>query len=74
MYCKTCGNQITGSMECALCKPTKTSFYLSSTTKTFPMQDGPNLPWNIAEKIYKVYVDLYGDGQSMERMADAAVR
>ena len=36
----------------------------------FPMQDGPKIPWSLAETIYKVYKDLFGNDQSLERLAE----
>lgn len=37
--------------------------------RQFPMQDGPSIPWSLAERIYYVYTGLYGEGQGMERLA-----
>jgi len=37
--------------------------------KQFPMQDGPSIPWSLAERIYFVYADLFGQQQSLERLA-----
>ena len=34
------------------------------------MQDGPDIDWITAEKIYKVYSELYGTQQSLERLAE----
>jgi hypothetical protein len=34
------------------------------------MQDGPSIPWSLAERIYAVYADLYGRDQSLERLAE----
>lgn len=36
----------------------------------FPMQDGPNIPWSVAQKIYKLYSGLFGTEQSLERLAE----
>jgi hypothetical protein len=33
------------------------------------MQDGPSIPWPLAERIYWVYVDLFGEEQTLERLA-----
>ena len=38
--------------------------------KRFPMQDGPDIDWITAEKIYKIYSELYGTDQSLERLAE----
>ena len=38
--------------------------------REFPMQDGPDIPWSLAEKIYKMYSDLFGGEQSLERLAE----
>jgi hypothetical protein len=37
--------------------------------RQFPMQDGPSIPWSLAERIYFVYTVLYGEGQGMETLA-----
>lgn len=39
-------------------------------SKRFPMQDGPDIDWITAEKIYAVYSGLYGTDQSLERIAE----
>ena len=36
----------------------------------FPMQDGPDIDWTTAEKVYKIYSELYGTDQSLERLAE----
>ena len=36
----------------------------------FPMQDGPSIPWSLAERIYSVYSDLFGTRQSLRRLAE----
>lgn len=38
--------------------------------RPFPMQDGPPIPWSLAERIYFVYADLFGTSQSLERLAE----
>ena len=38
--------------------------------KEFPMQDGPNIPWWLAEIVYKAYSRLFGNSQSLERLAE----
>lgn len=38
--------------------------------RRFPMLDGPDIDWETAEKIYKMYSALYGTGQSLERLAE----
>lgn len=43
---------------------------MGETEREFPMQDGPPLPWHVAEEIYRVYSDLYGSDQSLERLAE----
>lgn len=40
------------------------------TDKRFPMQDGPDIDWTTAEKIYEIYSELYGTQQSLERLAE----
>ncbi len=34
------------------------------------MQDGPDICWTTAEKIYKIYSELYGTQQSLKRLAE----
>jgi len=38
--------------------------------KRFPMQDGPDIDWTTAEKIYEIYSELYGTQQSLKRLAE----
>lgn len=38
--------------------------------KMFPMQTGPQIPWALAEEIYRVYVALFDTRQSLERLAE----
>lgn len=38
--------------------------------RLFPMLDGPAIPWWLAEIVYEGYVALYGDSQSLERLAE----
>ena len=38
--------------------------------RMMPMQDGPPIDWATAEKVYEAYVALYGNGQSIDRIAD----
>ena len=39
--------------------------------RTFPMMNGPQIPWSLAEKIYlAVYVVLFGGDQSLSRIAE----
>lgn len=41
--------------------------------RRFPMQDGPRwMPWPLAEVVYEAYSKLYGNGQSLERLAERA--
>lgn len=37
--------------------------------KLFPMLDGPPISWEEAEKVYKMYSYVFGNGQSLERIA-----
>lgn len=39
------------------------------TEGQFPMQDGPSIPWSMAQRIYFVYADLFGEQQSLETLA-----
>lgn len=41
-----------------------------SADKPFPMQDGPAIPWSLAERIYEVYTDVCGQDQTLERLAE----
>lgn len=38
--------------------------------RRFPMQDGPDIDWATAEKIYEIYSFLYGKSQTLERLAE----
>lgn len=38
-------------------------------TRLFPMLDGPPIPWENAEVIYKDYSYLYSTRQTLERIA-----
>ena len=38
--------------------------------REFPMQDGPPIPWKLAEEIYQIYSSLYGTDQTLERLAE----
>jgi len=38
--------------------------------KKFPMQDGPDIGWDVAEEIYVRYSELFGTSQSLERLAE----
>lgn len=38
--------------------------------RMFQMQDGPVIPWSVAEKIYVLYSGVYGTHQSLERLAE----
>jgi len=38
--------------------------------KPFPMQGGPSIPWELAERIYATYASVFGFNQSIERMAE----
>jgi hypothetical protein len=37
--------------------------------RTFPMLDGPSIPWRLAEIVYEVYHDLFHDSQTLEEIA-----
>ena len=43
---------------------------LEADIKPFPMQDGPDITWATARKVYELYSELYGNGQSLERIAE----
>jgi hypothetical protein len=34
------------------------------------MQRGPSIPWSLAEAIYAGYAALYGESQTLERLAE----
>ena len=36
----------------------------------FPMLDGPKIPIELAREIYRVYVALYGNSQSLEQIGE----
>ena len=38
--------------------------------KRFPMIDGPDVDWETAEKIFSIYKCLFGDSQTIERLAE----
>lgn len=40
------------------------------TERRFPMQNGPSIPWSLAEVIYAGYSALFGSSQSLERLAE----
>ena len=40
-----------------------------STERMFPVQDGPDIPWSVAEQVYEVYSHCYGIEQSLEELA-----
>lgn len=43
---------------------------MSESTRMFPMQGGPDIPWWLAEVIYAGYSTAHGTGQSLERLAE----
>lgn len=43
---------------------------INKLSRRFPIQDGPDIDWITAEKIYKMYSTLYGTSQSLERLAE----
>jgi hypothetical protein len=38
--------------------------------KTFPIQDGPDVPYECAERAYATYAKFYGKSQSLERLGE----
>lgn len=38
--------------------------------RMFPIQDGDNVLWSEAEKAYSTYTRLFGNSQSLERLAE----
>jgi len=40
------------------------------STREFPMQGGPSIPWSLAEQIYERYAAKQGRSQSLERLAE----
>jgi len=43
---------------------------LSDRDKLFPMQDGPDIPFYLAEHIYQAYSAVYGTSQSLKRIGE----
>ena len=43
---------------------------LALLENVFPMQDGPPIPWALAEKIYAGYVAVFGGDQPLQQIAD----
>lgn len=81
--CKKCGKSKSGQGAkdgvCFMCQREggqshqKAEVLASNSTPLlcdFPMLDGPNIPWSVAEEIYKVYSGLYGKQQSLKRLAE----
>ena len=54
--------------NCELCDQLESE--LALLRREFPMQDGPPIPWRLAEEIYAVYHDVYGNDQTLERLAE----
>ncbi len=46
------------------------NYVVMGIRRMFPMQDGPDIHWDTAEKIYETYSELYGTGQSLKRLAE----
>lgn len=42
---------------------------LEAAEKSFPMQDGPAIPWKTAQIIFAGYSSLYGTNQSLDKLA-----
>lgn len=42
---------------------------IDELSRRFPMLDGPDIDWVTAEKIYKIYSQLHGTKQTLERIA-----
>jgi len=42
--------------------------WIKIVEKEFPMQNGPPIPWSLAEKIYEKYTDRYGFDQTLEEL------
>lgn len=40
------------------------------TDRVMPMQDGPPLPWELAEVVYQAYSHQFGNSQSIDRIAE----
>ncbi len=38
--------------------------------RMFPIQNADNIPWKHAEVAYKTYSSLFGNGQTLERLAE----
>ncbi|KKN58410.1 hypothetical protein LCGC14_0552230 [marine sediment metagenome] len=43
---------------------------IGMSERMFPIQDGPWIPWSVAEQVYEVYSYLYGTSQSLEGLAE----
>jgi hypothetical protein len=43
---------------------------IEKLSRRFPMLDGPDIDWITAEKIYKIYSQLHGTSQSLQRIAE----
>jgi hypothetical protein len=43
---------------------------LEAMERQFPMQNGPSIPWPLAEKIYVAYQAAFGSQQSLKRLAE----
>lgn len=38
--------------------------------RLFPIQNGPSIPWDMAEIAYATYSKMHGTGQSLKRLAE----
>lgn len=52
-----------------LMKSEKVNVDKAAKKATFPMQNGPKIPWSLAEVLYAGYSACYGTDQSLDRIA-----
>lgn len=58
-------------MRCAECSQTNGNHYHHcSKLKPFPIQQGGTIPWWLAEEAYEHYSKLFGEDQSLQRLAE----
>ena len=43
---------------------------IDKLSRRFPMLDGPDIDWIAAEEIYVLYLFLYGNDQTLEKIAE----
>ncbi len=43
---------------------------IDKLSRRFPMLDGPDIDWITAEEIYVLYLSLYGNDQTLEKIAE----